>query len=374
MVFDRYIFRSLAVATVFMTVTLAVIIFLTQSLRFLELVIESGASSLSFWVLTVLALPRFFEVVVPIALMAATVFTYNRLLMDSEIVVMRSAGYSPLRLCRPVIVLSILVTVFLLFVTMWLAPVSLARMQDMRQLIKAQYSTLLIKEGVFNAFGEDLTVYVEKRTREGELHGLVIHDTRKDWEYPVTVVARRGVIVTADQGQQVIVYDGSRQDFNPETGVLNRLDFDRYSIDLPEGKDVRERWREPDERTFFELFRPDMGAGRDRDNLYAFVIEAHRRIVSPFLAPAYTFLALSFLLLGPLNRRGQSGRIALAVCSVVLIQGLYLFAFNLSKQSIMGLFMMYVLVFVPIALGLFFLSPFREALYRRAHFFRSMPS
>ena len=95
MVFDKYLFRSILIATVFMTLTLATIIFLSQSLRFLELVIESGASSKMFWVLTFLALPRFFEVVVPIALMAATLFTYNRLTMDSELVVMRSAGYSP---------------------------------------------------------------------------------------------------------------------------------------------------------------------------------------------------------------------------------------------------------------------------------------
>ena len=59
-IFDRYIFKNLLIATVFVAVTLAVVIFLTQSLRFLELVIESGASSSAFWVLTMLALPRFF--------------------------------------------------------------------------------------------------------------------------------------------------------------------------------------------------------------------------------------------------------------------------------------------------------------------------
>ena len=69
-VFDRYVLRNLAMATGFIAVTLAAIVFLTQSLRFLELVIESGASGTSFWLLAFLALPRFLEIILPIALLA----------------------------------------------------------------------------------------------------------------------------------------------------------------------------------------------------------------------------------------------------------------------------------------------------------------
>lgn len=65
------------------------------------------------------------------------------------------------------------------------------------------------------------------------------------------------MIVSDKEGQQVIVYDGSRQEFDPATGALNRLDFQRYSLDLPDAAPVRQRWREPDERTLIELLNPD---------------------------------------------------------------------------------------------------------------------
>lgn len=368
MVFDKYLFRSILIATVFMTLTLATIIFLSQSLRFLELVIESGASSKMFWVLTFLALPRFFEVVVPIALMAATLFTYNRLTMDSELVVMRSAGYSPMRLARPVLFLSVLTTMFLLFVTTWLAPVSLSQMQQLRLVLKSQYSTLLIKEGVFNEFGDNFTVYVKDRKRDGQMDGIMIHDTSPEWEYPVTIVAQRGYIVTSEQGQQVIVDEGWRQTFNPETGALDKLSFERYSIDLPESEDVRQRWAEPDERTFLQLLNPDLSVERDQENVDEFFLEAQRRIISPFLAMTFTVVSLSFLLLGPMNRRGQNVRIVLAIFSIVLIQGLYLFAFNLSGRSVIGLLGMYLLAFGPLAGGILALSPVSEAFRRKVLF------
>lgn len=190
-VYDRYVLRQMGLATGFVALALTIVIFLTQSLRFLELVMESGASAASFWMLTLLALPRFLEIILPIALMAATVFVYHRMALDSEIVTLRAAGISALRLGRPALVLAVGVGAVLLFVTCWLAPVSVTGMQSMRQIIKAHYSTLMFREGVFNPVGSGLTVYVRKRTSEGELEGVLIHDARSSGGRPVMWCSQR---------------------------------------------------------------------------------------------------------------------------------------------------------------------------------------
>ncbi len=365
MIFDRYLFKSLTLATLFTALTLAMIILLTQSLRFLELVINSGASGGAFFALTALALPRFFEVILPLALMISTVFVYNRMAMDSEIVVMRAAGASPMALATPALTLAVAITALLVWIMAWLSPVSLSGMQHMRQVIKAQYSALLFREGVFNNIGTNLTVYVRDRNAEGELEGIVIYDSRNKDTQPVTILAKRGVIVISDDGQQVLVYEGSRQVFNPVTGVLDRLNFERYSIDLPESGAVRQRWREPEERTLAELLNPDPRVERDMENRHEFTIEAHRRIVSPFLAMTFVALSLAVLLLGPVDRRGQSRRILAAALSVVIIQGLYLGTYNLAVESALGLVLMYALVFVPLAGSLLMLSRYGETVRRR---------
>ena len=360
LLFDRYVLKGLALSTFFTAITLAAIILLTQSLKFLELIINSGASSGVFWMLTFLALPRFFEVVLPIALMISTIFIYNRMASDSEIIVMRAAGESPMRLARPALILALLVSFILLFITTWLAPTSLSGMQKMRQVIKAQYSTLFFREGIFNSVGKNLTVYIHGRTLAGELEGLIIHDDRPELPAPVTILAKRGVIVTTDEGQQVLVYDGSRQDFNEKTGALNRLDFERYSIDLPESAAVGQRWKEADERTFWELLHPDPDNLVDIEHKRKFLVEAHRRIVGPFLALGFVAISLCCLLLGPTNRRGQSKRIFLTVLLAVILQGLYLGVFNMAAQSLFGLVFMYLIVFVPLVISLFFLSTLGE--------------
>lgn len=364
-IFDRYVFKNLFVTTVFVALTLVVVIFLTQSLRFLELVIESGASSSSFWILTLLALPRFFEVILPLAMMAATLFTYNRMTADSELIVIRSVGYSPLSLAKPALILATIVTVFLWSMTMWAAPKALSQMQGMQEVIKSQLSSFLFREGVFNQIGTGLTVYIRKRNDDGDLRGLMIQDARAKNKNPSTITAQRGMVVSNEENKnQVVVYDGARQEYDPETKILHRLNFERYTIDLPNNSPVRQRWSEPDERTIIELLNPDPESKRDQESLRDFKIEIHKRFVGPLLTIVFCLISCCSLLIGPIDRRGQTKRIVFAIISVVVIQGLFLAGFNLARRYDLGLLLIYALVLVPMFFSAFLLSGSAENLRR----------
>ncbi len=63
---DRYIFRQLAFALIAVTGGLAALIWLTQSLRFVELVVNRGLSLGVFLELTGLLIPSFVAVILPI--------------------------------------------------------------------------------------------------------------------------------------------------------------------------------------------------------------------------------------------------------------------------------------------------------------------
>lgn len=364
-IFERYIFRNLAVGTAFVAATLSFIVFLTQSLRFLEIILESNSSGSSLWLITVLALPRFFEIVLPLALMTATLFVYNKMTLDSELIAIRALGKSPAALARPALTLAGLITLLLWINAMWIAPASLNRMQQMRLSLTAEFSNYLFREGVFNQAGKGLTVYIHKRASEGELAGLMIYDARDRSKPPSTILARRGQILAGPDGQQVVVYNGSRQEFNRKTGVLQRLEFDSYTIDLPSVSPNRTRWREPDERTLSELLNPDPQNERDVKNAQEFRNEIHRRITTPLLAFAFALIALNSLLLGEVDRRGQAPRVILAVVLVILLQSLALATDNLTRKSPAGIPLMYLVTLAPVAAGLFLLNERSEPFRRR---------
>lgn len=364
-IFDTYIFKNLSIATLFIAVVLTFIIFLTQSLRFLELVMNAGSASSAFWVLTTLALPRFMEVILPLSLMAATLFLYNKMIIDSELIAMRGMGHSSFALAKPAIALGLIVTILLWTTTMWVTPLSLTKMLKMRGELKAEFSNILFREGVFNQVGKGLTVYIRERTEEGGMSGLMIHDSRDPTKMPSTIMAQRGSILSGENGNQVVVYSGARHEFNTRTGTLQRLNFDRYTIDLPESRSVGSKWKGPDERTITQLLQPDLTSKKDKEHLHEFKVEIHRRITGPLLALAFTLIALSALLLGPIDRRGQTNKIALAIISVIIIQGLFLSAYNLSKNTDFGVALMYILTITPIASCLYFIGGHSEKLRRQ---------
>ncbi|MGE4313601.1 MAG: LPS export ABC transporter permease LptF [Pseudobdellovibrionaceae bacterium] len=346
-IYNRYITKMLLTATVFISVILIAVTMLTQSLRFLELIVESGASTWSFWVLTFLSLPRFFEIIIPIGLAAASLFTLNRMATDSEIAVLKATGYSFWQLTRPIVITALFFSAILMVVTTTISPMSVAKMQIMRQIVKTQFSALMFREGVFTNVTGGLTVYIREKAGNGEFKGLVIQDDRDD-KTKKTVYAKRGVLAATETGQEVVVFDGARQDLDTDRGTLQRLNFSRYTISLPEEKGpVKTRLRDPDERTFMELMNPPAEEEISEKRAREYMVEAHKRIISPFFAPVYCMVAACFLLLGTHKRQGHVSAIIMAVGTIILIQSLFLAGTNAAAKSNIALIGCYALLILP---------------------------
>src|SRR3712207_6354881 len=123
---DRYVFRQLAGSLLAVTVGLAALVWLTQSLRFIELVLDRGLSFLVFIELTGLLLPSFFAIILPITTFVVTLFVYVRLQTDRELVVMRAAGLSNWRLARPALALAAMAVAACYALNLWVVPGSQA--------------------------------------------------------------------------------------------------------------------------------------------------------------------------------------------------------------------------------------------------------
>src|SRR5271165_2584539 len=122
---DRYILRQLLVALAAVTLALVALIWLTQSLKFVELVVNRGLSVRVFLELTSLMIPGFVAVILPITTFVVVQFIYQRLAGDRELTVMRAAGLSPFALSRPALTLAILAIICGHALTLWIVPASL---------------------------------------------------------------------------------------------------------------------------------------------------------------------------------------------------------------------------------------------------------
>ena len=343
--FERYMLKSLGISMLFITLTVSLAVWLTQSIRFLELVVGGGASIGSFIMMVLLSLPNFISIVLPIALLSIVLFIYNRMTLESELIVLRAAGLRPWALARPAIVLSLIVGILIFAMNAYIGPMANRTMKDMREGARNDFSNILLRDGVFNTLGS-LTIYVRERDTHGDMVGLLIEDDH-DPASPKTIVAKRGVLVETAAGPKLIIYDGERQEFD-RAGHLSRLTFEDYSLDLkfldkPDGQ----RLLEPSDRTLFELLR-GTDDPRDKDNKKYFFAEANSRIASPLFAIDFALIGLASLLLGEFDRRGQSRRIIQAVVLSVGIQIVAIGLSNLARKYALAIPFLYVAGVTPI--------------------------
>src|SRR5215831_4668915 len=121
---NRYILRQCFGVMIFVTAALSAAIWLAQSLRLIDLIVNRGLSVEVFLYLAALILPRFLDIVLPIGVFIAVLFTFNRLTGESELVVMRSAGLSQLALAKPVLVLAAMAFLILMSLSAFFLPIS----------------------------------------------------------------------------------------------------------------------------------------------------------------------------------------------------------------------------------------------------------
>ena len=316
---QKYILRQLAGPFVFFLLSLTGVIWLTQSLRFVDLIINKGLSASYFAQLTLLILPSVLTVILPIALFAAVLYVYHSLEGDSEIVVMRASGLGNLSLARPALTLALTVTLVGYFLSLYLMPTGQRAFKDMKTSLRTNLSYVLLQEGTFNTIGDSLTVYIRARQSGGEMLGILVHDSR-DRQRPVTMIAEKGAMVRTAAGPRFIMVNGNRQEIDHAAGQLSLLQFDRYALDLSQFvQRDDERWLEPSERYLHELFWPGNSAD-DLANTARMRVEGHDRLAAPLYSLAFTLIALAAVLAGDFNRRGRRWRILLAVGCIALVR------------------------------------------------------
>ncbi len=351
---NRYILRQCLSVMLFVTGALTAAVWLAQSLKLVDLIVNRGLSAEVFLYLAMLILPRFLDIVLPIGTFIAVLFVFNKLTTESELVVMRAAGMSPMALAKPVLELAGIAWLILMLLSLYLLPASNRQFKDLQFEIRNRFVSSLLQEGSFTTISDKLTIYIGGRNERGEVLGLMINDER-DPKRMITILAERGAFADTGGASRIIMINGDRQQYDRDTGKLSVLTFERYVLDLDLMRDAPEaRAREAQERYLPELFfPPDSVDPRTRD---AYFVEGNERLAVPLTAFSFAIIPLVCLLPGEFNRRGQLKRVLVAVACAMSFQAADLAIKNLEGRYPIAILFSYLLVLLPLVVGLGILS------------------
>jgi lipopolysaccharide export system permease protein len=355
-VLNLYIIKQLLIGIILVTLSLLMIVWLSQSLRFIEFIMSKGLSIFLFVKLTMLLLPNFFIVILPIALFSVALFTYNRMITDRELVVLRAAGLSNWQISKPALIVGALFTVVSWFLTLYLVPLSVMKFREMKWTISHDVTHLLFQEGEFTHLGKGLTVFVRERTDEGALSGIMVYDERKE-DKAVKIIAEKGMLVHTENGPRVIMVNGTRHEIKRKTKQFSLLYFDQYTMDFGRisNKDGV-RFRDARERGLVNLLTQKKTPNLKKVDIRRFRVEAHKRIINPLFNFIFILIAVTGLLIGGFDRRGQTKTVMFTIAAMVVSQASALGLENLSTSNLHFIPLMYLNMLLPIGACIYLLN------------------
>lgn len=346
--FDRYLLSQLLALFGFFSLVLVAVYWVNMAVNLFDRLIGDGQSALVFLEFSLLTLPNVIRLVLPVSSFAAAVYVANRLMQDSELVVMQATGFSAFRLARPALAFGLIAALMMAILMNLLVPESRARLATRSAEISENLTARFLRDGQFMHPSDGITLYIREITANGELRDLFLADDRGSAER-VTYSARRALLVRGDSGPKLIMFDGmaqslARGDGNDQTdaqqggrtnGRLSVTRFEDFTYDLGAliTGSAADR-RELDELSTLELLNPTPAlmeeTGEDRA---AFLQEGHARISQPLLATAAALIGFSSLLLGAFSRFGLWRQVMIAVAILIVVQAINTVAISAAMRS-----------------------------------------
>ena len=331
----RYLLAQLALPALIATIACAGAVWLSQSLRFVDLIVNKGLPATTFLYLTLLLFPSLLLIILPFALFCAVLFVYHRLTMESELTVMKAVGLSNWQLAAPCLLLAGLVTIAGYALSLYLMPLAYRSFKDLQRQIRQDFSYVLLQPGVFNTPLRNVSVYIQSVEPDGSLRGILVHDSRNR-DAPSTLMAEQGFLVEGDRGALFVLERGTRQEREhnrDRPGAMSILHFDRYTLDLAStgaaGPDVA---REPEERFIGDLLNPkdEHLSTRARQQLIA---QGHRRLTWPLNTMVLALIGLAALLAPGYDRQGPWRRTGIAIIAAIVVQAASMAAGSLAADA-----------------------------------------
>jgi LPS export ABC transporter permease LptF len=208
------------------------ILIMDKIFELVNLIINKGVSVVNVVMLFLYTLPSFLSLTLPMALLMGTLLTLGSMQEDNEITAIRAGGISQTKIIIPLIIISILATLCLVYFNQEIAPISQKQFSKIYYKIAYQRPALNLEENAFTEIG-NYRLFIKKINRNtNTLKSIIIYDLSEE-NFPVLVSAQKGAFKKIGKDIILELYSGimQKKDYtNPSR--FNQIHFETYSIKL----------------------------------------------------------------------------------------------------------------------------------------------
>ncbi len=235
-ILSRYILNEHTGPFFLSIIVITFVMLLDRILDLLNLVITKHLGLLTIVEVFGLSLPFMLALSIPMSVLVGTIIAFGRLASDNEITALKSNGINIYTMMKPVILLAILLSLFMVYFNNHILPDSNYKLKNLLIKIHARRPASELKPGIFTKMRFYNFYFHDKDEETGLMNQVVIYD-RNDRKIPRSIIAKKGEIEFYNGGNSLIatLYDGEiheRAEENPDE--YTTISFKKYKIDIPD--------------------------------------------------------------------------------------------------------------------------------------------
>ncbi len=348
----RYLFKQMLYWLVVSTLSLIGIVWLSQALKLIELLVNKGAPLSEFLTLTVLAIPLWLIVILPIGGLIAAVLVLNKLQQDREITAMHAVGLSNFKIAQAPLVFGALLSAFMFINSAFILPLTFSGYKNIINTIRTSAPIVTLQEGVFTDITKGLTIFIDERLSSNRFKNIFVHDTREENKI-IEVIAKSGRIDLSAMPPRLEFSNGVRSEYTVGDTQTALLEFNSYSLILTrEYQGLVNRPSDYNELPISVLLK---GTSNNEHFSREMRAEGHYRLASPFLGLTLVIIGIASILSARYSRSGSWRQITAAAIAAIMVQILMVMARGATVSTPALFPLMYLIGIGPGLLGLYLL-------------------
>ncbi len=338
MILTSYIFKQTSKSVFTSTSVFLAVIWLSQSFKSIKLIIEQGADLSDFFVLSLFSMPSWLLIALPFGTFVGCMITYLKLENDREIIVMKSAGISPLKISAPALLVALVSSLSLLMISHFILPKTYKNFKTLQSQIRNSDQEFILRDNVFIDINKNQTIFVGKSIAGNNLEEIFIQDRTNKLQI-VEYFSKKG-LVNIDKIIYLTMIDGIRISTDKK-GRSTILNFDNYDIKVQKDdkKPLGARVIEYNEYSFLELIKK---ADKKLKNQGKLLAEAHTRNTITFMPIIFTLIVMLTILKDNYSRVMSTYKKTFAIGTVFTLQSLVIILKNLVHDDISLIPLMYL--------------------------------
>lgn len=339
---SKYIVQAILPYYIFSWLLLSVILFVQQASRYSDIFFSVNIPKNLVWQLTLALVPNVVAFTCPMAVLVGVIIGLSRMLGDSELVAIRSAGVGTIQMTIPVIILGIILSFFTFLINLYGVPFAARLVRQVALQTALHKLESPIEPGVFNSEINGYTIYVKGSDLEkGSWKNIFIYNEDKKTAETRLITSKSGRIDTTEDSSELVLDNAIVSTFsanqqNPKFISENVGQF-RVAIKTKRGEIIEKLSKTdggPDELGLLELAQYAKGK-EGKEKIEAQILWQRRIILS---VTPLIFALLGTALILRFNRGGRALGVFLALFGLVIYYLVTLLGEQLARTGHIGVF------------------------------------